>query len=162
MCGNQTPRPLLTRHPASQSLAECVQDGALLNSTRVVRPNSTTPAATTAGQARDDDSEERDNGVDNGLACGGDGVDNGHDAVADCAEDGLDLMAIREKETEHVSLKENVRMILRRPCCRLLCEFVEVGWGLSVDFWVLLANPSCSAGAHKHTKSLRRAQAGKL
>jgi hypothetical protein len=55
------------------------------------RAGSTPPASLAAGQARDDDAEEGDDGVDDGLASGGDGVNNRHDAVADGAEDGLDL-----------------------------------------------------------------------
>jgi hypothetical protein len=55
------------------------------------RSGSATPAALSACEAGDDDAEQRDDGVNNGLACGGDGINNGHDAVADCTEDGLDL-----------------------------------------------------------------------
>jgi len=73
-----------------------MQDGALLDSTCVVGAGTALPAALAAGEARDDDAEERDDGVDDGLACGGDGVNNGHDAVADCAEHGLDLLGVLE------------------------------------------------------------------
>ena len=77
---------------------------------------SSPPAALAAGQARDDDAEEGDDGVDDGLACGGDGVNNGHDAVADCAEDGLDLGCVRECASDRaVDMWRDVRMIRRRP-----------------------------------------------
>lgn len=48
-------------------------------------------AAAAARQARDDDVEEGDDGVDNGRAGGADGVHDGHEAVADGAEDTLNL-----------------------------------------------------------------------
>lgn len=54
-------------------------------------PSPGPPAATSAGEAADDDAEERDNGVDDGFETGSDGVNNRHDAVADGAEDALDL-----------------------------------------------------------------------
>ena len=65
-----------------------------LDSTRVMgaRPHAAAPAAAPAArQARDDDVEEGDDGVDDGCAGGADGVHDGHEAVADGAEDGLDL-----------------------------------------------------------------------
>lgn len=46
-------------------------------------------AAAAARQARDDDVEEGDDGVDDGFAGGRDGVHDRHDAVADGAEDTL-------------------------------------------------------------------------
>lgn len=63
----------------------------LLDSASMV--GSRTPSATTlaAGQAGDDDAEEGDDGVDDGVAGGSYGADDGHDAVAYRAEDGLDL-----------------------------------------------------------------------
>jgi hypothetical protein len=43
-------------------------------------------AATSTGEAADDDAEEGDNGVDDCLKTSSDGVDDGHDAVADRTE----------------------------------------------------------------------------
>ena len=53
-------------------------------------------AAASAGQTGNDDAEQRNNGVDDGLQSSGNGVDDGHDAVADRAEDGLDLVAVSD------------------------------------------------------------------
>jgi len=55
----------------------------------VCSPSPST-AATTTGEAADDDAEEGDNGVDDRLKTSSDGVDNGHDAVSDGAENRLD------------------------------------------------------------------------
>jgi hypothetical protein len=62
----------------------------------VRRPGSGPGSATAACQAADDDGEERDNSVDDGLETGGNGVNDGHDAVADGAEDRLDLLILLE------------------------------------------------------------------
>lgn len=88
------------RHPSWQvdSQRRCksasVETGARLDSASVRSPRLHAPAtraAAATGQARDDDVEEGDDGVDDGLEACGNGVDNRHDAVADCPEDGLDL-----------------------------------------------------------------------
>lgn len=50
-----------------------------------------TSAGLAAGQAGDEDGEERDDAVNNGLENGCDSVDHGHNAVADGREHGLDL-----------------------------------------------------------------------
>jgi hypothetical protein len=61
------------------------------DSARMRRPSGSAAAAA-ARETADDDAEERDDSVDDGLETGCDGVDNGHDAVTDGAEDGLDLL----------------------------------------------------------------------
>lgn len=68
----------------------------VLDSTRVCGTSASTTAAASAGQAGNNDVEQRDDGVDDGLQSGGNGVNNGHDAIADRAEDGLDLVAVNE------------------------------------------------------------------
>lgn len=76
------------RHPdkhARSSVQRQVRNGSTLDSTSVRGPSPAT-AATTAGQAADDDAEEGDDGVDDRLKTSSDGVDNGHDAVSDGAE----------------------------------------------------------------------------
>jgi len=50
---------------------------------------ASTTSSASAGQARNDDVEEGDDGVDDSGADGADGVDDGHEAVADRAEDGF-------------------------------------------------------------------------
>jgi len=47
-------------------------------------------AASSAGQAADDDVEEGNDGVDDGPEDTGDGVNDRHDAVANRPKDGLD------------------------------------------------------------------------
>ena len=54
------------------------------------RTMTSTPAAA-AGEARDDDVEDGDNGSNNGLQDGPDAVDDGHEACADGLEDGFNL-----------------------------------------------------------------------
>ena len=76
-----------------------------------------TATATSAGQTADDDTEERDDRVKDGLQSGRDGVDDGHDTVADRAEDGLDLVGVSGGQVP--SVKMNVRKKLRHPCLRL-------------------------------------------
>ena len=65
---------------ACSSVQRQVRNGSTLDSTSVRGP-SPAAAATTAGQAADDDAEEGDDGVDDRLKTSSDGVDNGHDAV---------------------------------------------------------------------------------
>jgi hypothetical protein len=74
---------------ACSSVQRQVRNGSTLDSTSVRGP-SPAAAATTAGQAADDDAEEGDDGVDDRLKTSSDGVDNGHDAVSDGAENRLD------------------------------------------------------------------------
>lgn len=64
----------------------------MMRSTRPHPPSSR--AAASAGQARDDDAEEGDDGVDDCSAGSTDGGDDGHEAVAYGAEYGLDLDAM--------------------------------------------------------------------
>lgn len=64
-------------------------------------PTAPRPASPAAGQTRDDDVEEADDGADDGLQDGADAVDDGHQAGADGAEDGFDLrggVLVRGKE----------------------------------------------------------------
>ena len=70
--------------------------------------------AASAGQAGDDDAKQRDDGVDDGLQSGGNGVNNGHDAVADRAEDGLDLRTVSQC-TGVTVCGVNIRRKLRHP-----------------------------------------------
>ena len=92
----------LTPNPRLAFLADTAcqwtdQDGTRLDSARVCGTSlhaAASAAAASARQARDDDAEQRDDGVDDGLESGGNGVDDCHDAVADRAEDGLDLVAV--------------------------------------------------------------------
>ena len=79
-------------------------------------------AALAAGEAVDDDAEERDNGVDDGLNTCGNGVDNGHDAVADGAEDRLDLLGLLANTSRNVRTGD-VRKRRRRPWLR--CVWVD-------------------------------------
>lgn len=58
--------------------------GCTLDSTSMRCPLAT--AATSAGEAADDDAEEGDDGVDDCLKTSSDGINNGHDAVSDSAE----------------------------------------------------------------------------
>lgn len=78
----------------------------------------TATAAASAGEAGDDDAEQRDDGVDDGLQSSGNGVNNCHDAVANRAEDGLDLQTVSQC-TETNALGVNIRKKLRRPWLRL-------------------------------------------
>lgn len=52
---------------------------------------SPTPAAASAGKARDDDVEEGDDPGDDGLEDGADAINNGHEAGTDGLKDGLAL-----------------------------------------------------------------------
>jgi len=54
------------------------------------RSHTASPSRTAARQARDDDAEERNNGIDDCSAGGSDGANDRHDGVAYRAEDGLD------------------------------------------------------------------------
>jgi hypothetical protein len=85
---------------------------------------SLSAAAASAGQAGDDDAKQGDNGVDNGLQSGGNGVNNSHDAVADRTEDGLDLRTVSQC-TGITVYGANVRRKLRHPCLRL-CDVCAV------------------------------------
>jgi len=53
-------------------------------------PMPATMAGATAGQAADDDVEECDNAVEDGLEDGGDGVDNAGETAANCCEERFD------------------------------------------------------------------------
>lgn len=75
-------------------------------------------AAASAGQAGDDDAEERHDSVDDGLQSGGNGVDNSHNAIADRAENGLDLIYVSECTWTNTT-GMYVRKKLRHPCLRL-------------------------------------------
>lgn len=105
--------------------------GGCLDSTRVRSTSPSSATATSAGQARDDDAEQRDDGIDDGLQSGGNGVNNGHDAVADRAEDGLDLKAV----SEHTLTKPNggnIRKRRQHPCLRL-CDVRSISVVLVMD-----------------------------
>ncbi|KAH9864775.1 hypothetical protein IAQ61_008720 [Plenodomus lingam] len=79
--------PTSQRPPCQQEMAFSSQkDGSALDSTRMGSSSPSAAAATTARQAADDDAEEGDDGVDDSLETGGNGVHNGHDAVANCAK----------------------------------------------------------------------------
>lgn len=54
-------------------------------------PSAPTTSAASAGEAGDDDVEERNDAGDNGLQDRADAVDNGHQTGANGLEDGLDL-----------------------------------------------------------------------
>ena len=83
-----------------------------------MRSTRASTATSAAGQAGNDDAEERDNGVDDGLQSGGNGVNNGHDAVTDRAEDGFNLKVFSESRRRSLACV-NVRKRLRHPCLRL-------------------------------------------
>ena len=82
---------------------------------------SATAAATAAGQARDDDAEQGDDGVDDGRAGGANGANDRHDGITDRAEDGLNL----EREGTLVTLLvkgiegRDIRRRLRHPWLRI-------------------------------------------
>lgn len=61
----------------------------MLLSDMTSRASVSSPAATAAGQTRDDDVKERDDAVDDGGQDSADAVDDGHEDGADGLEDGF-------------------------------------------------------------------------
>ena len=75
-----------------------------------VRAAATPPtAAATAGEARDDNVEEGDDGADDGLKHGADAVDDGHQAGTDGAEERGNLRRLSVFVIPYTDAAEDVR-----------------------------------------------------